>query len=51
MFYLRGAGAGFANLAGSIATFERTSFNWNTDRPLNQLTVQWNGIFTPETSR
>jgi len=40
MPYLRGAGAGFANRAASIATFGCTLLNSNTDRPLNQLTVQ-----------
>ena len=50
LIYRREA-VGLANLAASIATFGCTSLNSKTDRPLSQLTVQRNGIFTPATSR
>src|SRR5215475_7739965 len=42
---------GFAYLAASMAAFGRTSLSSNTDRPSSQLTVQRNGILTPDTSR
>jgi hypothetical protein len=45
------AGAGFANFVGSTGMFARNSPNATVERPSVQVTTQWKGIFTPETSR
>ena len=46
-----GGGLGFMNLEPSIATLGRTSVRDVIERPSSQVTLQRNGIFTPEISR